>query len=130
MIRRGFSLSRAIQSATWPAASANLEYAAVWGRKGVLGAEAVPISDGTPATRISALLEPEVEYPVRRRVCDPTRGSPLQAAKSMEWASSVSPELAREWIDESAENADVFGAGIEWGGRSTPSSRFLGTSFV
>ena len=32
--RRGFTITRAIQSRSWPVASANLEYAAVWGTRG------------------------------------------------------------------------------------------------
>lgn len=31
MVERDFTITRAIQSRRWPAASANLEYAAVWG---------------------------------------------------------------------------------------------------
>ena len=31
MVDAGFTITRAIQSRSWPATSANLEYAAVWG---------------------------------------------------------------------------------------------------
>jgi hypothetical protein len=31
MVAGGFTITRAIQSRSWPASSANLEYAAVWG---------------------------------------------------------------------------------------------------
>ena len=34
MVADGFTITRAIQSRSWPAASANLEYAAVWGTSG------------------------------------------------------------------------------------------------
>ena len=34
MTADGFTITRAIQSRSWPAASANLEYAAVWGSRG------------------------------------------------------------------------------------------------
>ncbi len=33
MVQRGFTITRGVQSAPWPAASANLEYAAVWGSR-------------------------------------------------------------------------------------------------
>ena len=58
MAANGFTITRAIQSRSWPVASANLEYAAVWGtRKQV--APAVPrVADDVPVQRISTLLEP------------------------------------------------------------------------
>ena len=34
MVENGFTITRAIQSRSWPVASANLEYAAVWGTRG------------------------------------------------------------------------------------------------
>ena len=34
MVDDGFTITRAIQSRSWPVASANLEYAAVWGTRG------------------------------------------------------------------------------------------------
>ncbi|MDR2973583.1 MAG: hypothetical protein LBV00_02550, partial [Propionibacteriaceae bacterium] len=41
MVADGFTITRAIQSRSWPAASANLEYAAVWGTRG-------PVADSVP----------------------------------------------------------------------------------
>ena len=38
MVDKGFTITRAIQSKSWPAASANLEYAAVWGTRGEVAA--------------------------------------------------------------------------------------------
>lgn len=43
MVAAGFTITRAIQSRPWPAASANLEYAAVWGTLAVVGPD-VPSS--------------------------------------------------------------------------------------
>ena len=41
MVGDGFTITRAIQSRSWPAASVNLEYAAVWGTRAKV-AESVP----------------------------------------------------------------------------------------
>ena len=43
MAENGFTITRAIQSRSWPVASANLEYAAVWGTRGEVAAS-VPAS--------------------------------------------------------------------------------------
>ena len=39
MVADGFTITRAIQSRSWPVASANLEYAAVWGTRGPVAAD-------------------------------------------------------------------------------------------
>lgn len=54
----GFTITRAVQSRPWPASSANLEYAAVWGTRSVVAANVPRVADGTPVQRISTLLEP------------------------------------------------------------------------
>ena len=54
----GFTITRAIQSRSWPAASANLEYAAVWGTRGEVAASVPRVADDIPVERISTLLEP------------------------------------------------------------------------
>jgi hypothetical protein len=57
MVTNGFTITRAIQSRSWPATSANLEYAAVWGTLGSVGDVAPRLADGVPVRRISTLLE-------------------------------------------------------------------------
>jgi hypothetical protein len=58
MVRAGFAITRAIQSRSWPAATVNLEFAAVWGTRAKI-AESVPrLADEIPAEEISTLLEP------------------------------------------------------------------------
>ena len=57
MVADGFTITRAIQSRSWPVASANLEYAAVWGTRGVLAPASPRVSDDVPVQRISTLLE-------------------------------------------------------------------------
>lgn len=68
LVADGFTITRAIQSRSWPAASANLEYAAVWGSIGQVAVDAERVSDSVVVQRISPLLEPAGQFdgmPVR-----------------------------------------------------------------
>lgn len=58
MVTSGFKITRAIQSKRWPAASANLEYAAVWGTFAQVAEDAELIMDDIAVSEISTLLEP------------------------------------------------------------------------
>ena len=58
MVADGFTITRAIQSRSWPAASANLEYAAVWGSSGEVSADVPRVADDVEVRSISTLLEP------------------------------------------------------------------------
>ena len=61
MVAGGFTITRAIQSRSWPAASANLEFAAVWGTVGDVAATVARVADDVAVARISTLLEPGAE---------------------------------------------------------------------
>lgn len=67
MVENGFTLTRAIQSQSWPAASANLEFSAIWGARSNVKS-AGRVVDGARATRITTLLEPagRAEGPAQR----------------------------------------------------------------
>ena len=69
MVADGFTITRAIQSRSWPVASANLEYAAVWGTRGRrLQRPSREYLTTCPLDEISTLLEPAGkvdENPVR-----------------------------------------------------------------
>jgi hypothetical protein len=56
LVDRGFTITRAVQSATWPG-TAGVEYAAVWGSRGEIGPESVRHADGIQVRRILTLLE-------------------------------------------------------------------------
>ena len=62
MVEIGFTITRAIQSRSWPVASANLEYAAVWGSGRHLGDDASRVSDDVRVKRITTLLEPTGQW--------------------------------------------------------------------
>lgn len=58
MVGSGFTLTRTIQSRCWPVATANLQYAAVWGTVGPVADVVARISDDIAVKRITTLLEP------------------------------------------------------------------------
>ncbi|HXC77825.1 MAG TPA: DNA methyltransferase, partial [Candidatus Acidoferrum sp.] len=51
MVAAGFTITRAIQSRSWPASSANLEYAAVWGALAPIGEEVSRVADDIKVRR-------------------------------------------------------------------------------
>ncbi|WP_169746045.1 hypothetical protein, partial [Lentzea albidocapillata] len=58
MVAAGFTITRAIQSRSWPASSANLEYAAAWGTLSPVPDDVPRVADDIRVRRISTLLEP------------------------------------------------------------------------
>jgi hypothetical protein len=108
MVADGFTITRAIQSRSWPASSANLEYAATWGSLGSV-ADSVPrVADDIEVPRISALLEPAGR----------TEGNPIRLTENVGIAFQGSIargmgfvldlEEAQRWIDEDPHNAEVI----------------------
>jgi len=108
MVASGFTITRAIQSRSWPAASANLEYAAVWGTLNIV-AEGIPrIADDTEVRLISTLLEPSGR----------TEGNPLRLPENagvgfigcyvLGMGFVLEPDEAQEWIAADARNAQVL----------------------
>src|SRR5690606_32435413 len=55
MVANGFEITRAIQSRSWPAKGANLEYAAVWGTTGTVSDGIARVADDLPVRRVSTL---------------------------------------------------------------------------
>ncbi|MCJ1708541.1 type IIL restriction-modification enzyme MmeI [Microbacterium sp. VKM Ac-2923] len=108
MVANGFTITRAIQSRSWPAASANLEYAAIWGTYARVS-EAVPRdADDMPVARISTLLEAE-----GRTTGNPVRlpensGIAFIGCYALGMGFVVEPEEAQEWIAADARNAEVL----------------------
>ena len=108
MVERGFTITRSIQSRPWPAASANLEYAAVWGTRGTVS-DGVPFAcDDEPVTRISTLLEP----------LGSVEGAPERLGENAKIAFQgcivlgkgfiMETEEAEAWIATDPHNADVL----------------------
>ncbi|WP_149182707.1 Eco57I restriction-modification methylase domain-containing protein [Streptomyces sp. TRM49041] len=105
---KGFTITQSIQSRSWPAASANLEYAAVWGSRGAVDAAVPRIADGIKAERISTLLEPG-----GRVDGDPARlaendGVAFQGCIVLGMGFVLEPEEAARWIEADPRNEDVL----------------------
>ncbi|GAA2110595.1 hypothetical protein GCM10009759_52030 [Kitasatospora saccharophila] len=58
MVANNFTIARSIQSRPWPATSANLEYAAVWGTRSAIASDVPRVADGVEAQQVLTLLEP------------------------------------------------------------------------
>lgn len=108
MVADGFTITRSIQSRSWPAASANLEYAAVWGTFTHV-ADGVPrVADDIPVRRISTLLEPQGR----------AEGTPIRLAENsgiayigcyvLGMGFVLDPVEAQEWIAADSGNAEVL----------------------
>ena len=108
MVAGGFTITRAIQSRSWPAASVNLEYAAVWGTVGPVSDAASRISDDLPVGRITTLLEA-----AGRATGSPLRlkengGIGFQGCIVLGKGFVLEPTEAQEWIAADARNAEVL----------------------
>ncbi|WP_370891241.1 Eco57I restriction-modification methylase domain-containing protein [Janibacter sp. GXQ6167] len=109
MVTNGFTITRAIQSRSWPASSANLEYAAVWGTVETVPEDLPRVADGADVRRISTLLEP-----VGRVAGLPSRlaenaGIAHIGCLVLGMGFTISPELAATWVeDEPRVNEVVF----------------------
>ena len=108
MVANGFTITRAIQSRSWPAASANLEYAAVWGTLADV-ADVVPrVADDIEVRRITTLLEPagRVEgNPVR---LTDNSGIAFIGCYVLGMGFVLDVAEAQEWIATDPRNADVL----------------------
>ncbi|WP_210725631.1 Eco57I restriction-modification methylase domain-containing protein [Arthrobacter silvisoli] len=108
LLVHGLVLRRSIQSSPWPAKSANLEYAAIWGTNRPLSEAVLPVADGLKVDAISSLLEP------RSR----TSGAPvaIQANRHLAFVGSyvlgsgfvLKAEEAESLLEVSPLNAQVI----------------------
>lgn len=104
----GFTITRSVQSRSWPAASANLEYAAVWGTFGSVAAKTRRISDDVVVERISTLLEPEgriIGAPIK--LVENT-GIAFIGCYVLGLGFVIDPERAHAWIEADPVNGEVL----------------------
>ena len=108
MAGRGFTITRSIQSRPWPAASANLEYAAVWGTRSTV-ADGLPlICDNKPVKRISTLLEPLGSVEGAPERLHENTGIAFIGCYVLGKGFILEPEEAQTWIAEDPRNAEVL----------------------
>ncbi len=107
LVAAGFTITRSIQSRSWPATSANLEYAAVWGSVGRVGT--VPrVSDDAEVARISTLLEPAGRvdgHPIRLAE---NAGIAFIGCYVLGMGFVIDPAEAQQWIAADPRNAEVL----------------------
>lgn len=108
LVAHGFTITRSIQSRSWPAASANLEYAAVWGTRGNVSHGFHRVADDIVVKRISTLLEPagRVEgNPIR---LTENAGIAFTGCYVLGMGFVLEPAEAAEWIDADPANEEVL----------------------
>ncbi|WP_144722161.1 DNA methyltransferase [Cellulosimicrobium sp. TH-20] len=108
MVESGFVITRSIQSRPWPAVSANLEFAAVWGTLGPVALDAPRVSDGVPVVSISALLEPMGRVQGNPLRLKSNSGRAFQGAIVHGSGFVVSRERAQSWVEGDEANAEVL----------------------
>lgn len=108
MVAGGFTITRAIQSRSWPAASANLEFAAVWGTRRPVPDRVSRMADDVEVRRISTLLEPAGRIdgdPVR--LAENARIA-FQGCIALGMGFVLESEEAAAWIDADPRNSEVL----------------------
>lgn len=108
MAADGFTITRSIQSRSWPVASANLEYAAVWGTRGDVAAGVMRVADDVEVARISTLLEPAGRIDGNPIRLTENVGIAFQGCIVLGMGFVLDPDEAAEWIDEAPVNAEVL----------------------
>jgi methylase of polypeptide subunit release factors len=104
----GFTITRAIQSRSWPAASANLEFAAAWGTRGQVAAGVPRVADDVVVERISTLLEPAGRVDGNPIRLVENSGIAFQGCIVLGMGFVLEPEEAAEWIEADPRNNEVL----------------------
>ncbi|MEU1528138.1 Eco57I restriction-modification methylase domain-containing protein [Streptomyces fagopyri] len=112
VVSKGFTITRAIQSRSWPAASANLEYAAVWGTRADISS-AVPrivaeIEGDIEVERISTLLEPGGRVDGDPKRLAENTGLSFQGCNVLGMGFVLEPAEATAWIEADPMNKEVL----------------------
>ena len=108
MVDSGFTITRAIQSRSWPSQSATLEFAAVWGTRDAVSPRTAMVCDDAPVARISSLLEPAGRAEGRPERLAENSGIAFQGCIVLGKGFVLEPEEAREWIEEDSRNVEVL----------------------
>ena len=108
MVDSGFTITRAIQSRSWPSHGANLEFAAVWGTRHVVSPQVTMVCDDESVPRISTLLEPAGRVGGKPERLVENVGIAFQGCIVLGKGFILEPEEAGEWIAEDPRNAEVL----------------------
>ncbi|SBT92810.1 hypothetical protein GA0115233_105131 [Streptomyces sp. DI166] len=112
LVAQGFTITRAVQSRSWPAASANLEYAAVWGSCGpvedAVSRVVVESECDIEVKRISTLLEPGGRVSGDPRWLAENAKIAFQGCTVLGMGFVLEPEQVTSWIEADPSNEDVI----------------------
>lgn len=108
MVARGFTIYRSIQSRPWPASSAQLEYAAVWGTRNEVGAGIPRMADDVECHHITTLLEPAGRIDGHPANLRENAGRTFEGCKPTGAGFVVSVENAQLWATVDPRNAEVL----------------------
>jgi hypothetical protein len=108
MVAGGFTITRAIQSASWPSRSANLEFAAVWGSRRIVPTLVPRWANGETVHQVSTLLEATgrtARLPVR--LAENT-GIAFQGCIVLGMGFVIKPQEAQDWLSDEPRNGEVL----------------------
>ncbi len=108
MVAGGFTITRSIQSRPWPASSAVLEFAAVWGALGPIPSGVPRWADGTSTQEISTLLEPKTSHHDLPRRLATNRGVAFKGVNINGLGFLMTPADAAEMIAADSSNANIL----------------------
>ncbi|WP_217640614.1 Eco57I restriction-modification methylase domain-containing protein [Blastococcus tunisiensis] len=104
----GFTITRAIKSRPWPASSANLEFAAVWGGSTEPEKGCGVWVDGVRVHRISALLEPEGAVAGRPRRLTENQSTAFIGSYVLGDGFVLDRDQATNMLQDEPRNSDVI----------------------
>ncbi|MGB8380008.1 MAG: type IIL restriction-modification enzyme MmeI [Dermatophilaceae bacterium] len=108
MVDSGFTITRAIQSRSWPAASANIEYAAVWGTVSTVADGSERVADDVVVPRVSTLLEPAGAVDGPPLQLSANSGVTFEGCKLIGMGFILPPAEAKAWVDQDERNSQVL----------------------
>ena len=108
IVANGFTITRAIQSRSWPVTSANLDYAAVWGTEGQVAPTVPMIANDIAVQRISTLLEPAGRVDAHPKRLRENARVGFRGCDLLGMGFILKPEEAHDWIDTDPKNAEVL----------------------
>ncbi len=104
----GFTLTRCVQSMTWPTSRANLEIAVAWGTRAPVKDSVPRVADGLSVRRISTLLEPVGRVDGHPARLVENTGIAFQGCIVLGMGFVLDPEEAQQWIEADPKNAEVL----------------------
>ena len=108
LVANGFTITRSIQSRSWPAKSANLEYAALWGTRGQVAAGVPRVADEVVVERISTLLEPAGHVDSNPIRLVENVGIAFIGCYVLGMGFVLEPDEAAEWTEADPRNREVL----------------------